>query len=213
MNSALEFWNKKHQNYAARNFVLEPNLFALDIVSLIKPGTKLLDLGCGHGQDSLYFARRGISVSACDFSEFALTQFRDKAALAHVEQRVLDLSCLPYPFAGSSFDTVYSHLSLHYFDLATTERAFAEVGRILSPGGHFYAYFNSVRDPESQEGRELEPQYRELSPGDRKRFFSIEEFPALLGDRFLGVEASYGRGTTKDPKDEYVRLAAIRRED
>lgn len=208
MSSSLEFWNDKHQKYASQSFVSKPNFFAEEIVGLLKPGTMLVDLGCGQGQDATYFAEHGLSVTACDFSEFAMAQFRTQAESVRIEQRVLDLSALPYPFPDSSFDVVYAHLSLHYFDSDTTRRSFAEVARILRANGHFYAYFNSIRDPESQEGKLLEPQFRELSPGDRKRFFSVAELPELLGNRYIEVDASYGRGTTKNPNDQYVRLTA-----
>lgn len=212
MTSSLEFWHTKHRDYAANAFVRKPNFFAQEIANQISPGMSLIDLGCGQGQDSVYFAQKNITVTACDFSEYALAQFSDQAELNDIAQQVLDLSAPPYGFSDSSFDMVYAHLSLHYFPVTTTREIFAEVGRILRRGGHFYAYFNSIRDPESHQGKEIEPQFRELSLGDRKRFFTAEELPDLLGEPFTQVDASYGCGTTKNPEDQYVRLTAMRKE-
>lgn len=212
MTSPLEFWNGKHHQYAVQAFVRKPNLFAQEIAGLLKPGAHLLDLGCGQGQDAVYFAKYGLSVTACDFSEFAVSQFRKSAEAVGITQVLIDLAAPPYPFPDSAFDVVYAHLSLHYFDENTTRRIFAEIARVLRHGGHFYSYFNSVHDPESNEGTLIEPQFRELSPGDRKRYFTTEELPGLLGARFTEATASYGRGTTKNPDDRYVRLAAVRTE-
>jgi SAM-dependent methyltransferase len=209
MTSPLKFWENKHGNYATKGFVKRSNLFAQEVAGLIPSGARLLELGCGQGADALFFVSRGARVTACDFSRFALDRFAVDAEAAGVRQVELDLSAVPYPFESDSFDVVYAHLSLHYFDTDSTRRVFAEIGRVLRPGGHLFATFNSVRDPEIDEGTELgERAYRELAPGDRKRFFSVAELPDLLGPGFAVQDAGYGQGTSKNPDDEFVRLIA-----
>jgi SAM-dependent methyltransferase/phosphohistidine swiveling domain-containing protein len=209
MTSPLNFWEKKHGTYATKGFVKRPNLFAEEIAGFITPEARVLELGCGQGADSLFFAGRGATVTACDFSRFALDQFAGDAAAAGVRQIELNLSEVPYPFGEDEFDVVYAHLSLHYFGTGPTRQIFADIARILRPGGRFLATFNSIRDPEAGEGEELgERVYRELAPGDRKRFFSVEELAGLLGDGFTDVSAAYGRGTSKNPDDEFVSVVA-----
>ena len=73
MTSPLDFWEKKHRKYNAEAWVHEPNFFAEEIAEFVNPGCELLDLGCGQGQDSLYFAELGARVTAADFSPFAFT--------------------------------------------------------------------------------------------------------------------------------------------
>ncbi len=43
---------------------------------LVKPGSRLLDLACGHGRHALHFADRGVAVLAVDL---------DPAALAYIQ--------------------------------------------------------------------------------------------------------------------------------
>jgi methylase of polypeptide subunit release factors len=48
----------------------------------------VLELGAGHGRDALYFARRGFSVQATDFSPQALGELRRTAEHSCVGDRV-----------------------------------------------------------------------------------------------------------------------------
>lgn len=210
MTSSLDFWDRKHRKYNTQTWIHEPNYFAEESADRVQSGQRLLDLGCGQGQDALYFARRGAVVTAADFSGFALAQFEAEAKDAGIDQVVLDLSETPYPFADASYDVVYAHLSLHYFSDALTLRVFAEVARVLRIAGLFLATFNSVRDDEFGTGRSLESHYFELEPGDRKRFFDADQVRHFANGLFRVDEASFGQGTRKKKEDQLVRMVATR---
>lgn len=82
------------------------------------------------------------------------------------------------PFDSESFDVVYAHLSLHYFDKETTVRLFGEIQRVLKKGGVFAFFVNSINDPEYKTGKELEPDYFQIDK-TAKRYFSektVREF-------------------------------------
>ena len=51
-------------------------------------GGRILDLGCGTGEDAIYLARRGHDVHAVDGSEAMVRLARDKVLDAALEQRV-----------------------------------------------------------------------------------------------------------------------------
>lgn len=207
-----EFWRAKHQTYASKDFVKKPNWLARTLADNLEGRVRILDLGCGQGQDSKFLAAEGHDLVATDFSGFALQQFATSAESLGIKQLQLDIAKPPYPFDDGEFDVVYAHLSLHYFDVNSTRRVFAEISRILSPGGSFWSLFNSDHDPEaSSEALRLEERYLELSPGDRKRYFKPSELSDLLGENFSVDLARYGHGTTKSNDDQYVELVAHRR--
>ena len=52
------------------------------------PGARVLELGCGTGEDAVWLASRGVAVVATDASEAMLDVARGKAAAAGVEARV-----------------------------------------------------------------------------------------------------------------------------
>ncbi len=69
---------------------------------LFAPGSRVLELGCGTGEDALWLARRGIDVLATDVSAAMLEQTRLKTcAEPNVTAAALDLNALPSTFAGS----------------------------------------------------------------------------------------------------------------
>nr|WP_052464843.1 class I SAM-dependent methyltransferase [Geoalkalibacter subterraneus] len=100
---------------------------------------EVLELGCGQGRDTFYFARNNLRVTALDYAETAVATLREKAAAAGLSASI-DVCAYdvrqPLSFADASFDACYSHMLL-CMDLATDEIAFilGEIRRVLRPGG------------------------------------------------------------------------------
>ena len=105
-------------------------------------GGELLEVGCGMGFDSLEFMKRGVSVSAVDLTQAAVDFARRHFEVEQVKPAFLGVgNALDLPFPDNSFDAVWSNGVLHA--TGDTERAIAEVHRVLKPGGraiisHFY---------------------------------------------------------------------------
>jgi SAM-dependent methyltransferase len=94
---------------------------------------KVLDLGCGLGEGSVYFAIKGARVTASDLSPGMcdLTRRVAKANGVDVETLVAsatDLKMIP----DNTFDIVYGANMLHHVDI---KACVDEVHRILKPGG------------------------------------------------------------------------------
>jgi SAM-dependent methyltransferase len=103
---------------------------------------KLLDLGCGVGQYSAYFADRGFEVTSADISERALEYLSQKLPLTDTVR--LDMT-EPLPFADKSFDVVFANLSIHFFGKNDTQNLIAEIRRILKDDGIFIGSCNSSK--------------------------------------------------------------------
>ncbi len=106
-------------------------------IAPIQPGETVLDIGCGAGMDLLLAARRvgptGRAIGV-DMTEPMAQRARDSAAaigLAHVEVRSTDATALP--FDDDSIDVVISNGVLNL--VPEKEQAFAEIFRVLRPGG------------------------------------------------------------------------------
>src|SRR6266542_2832444 len=75
---------------------------------------RLLDLGCGTGNDVLRLAQEGFTVTGLDLSREAIQQAATKApSLAMF--LVADMAAL-LPFRTASFDAVMSNIAMHIFD-------------------------------------------------------------------------------------------------
>jgi len=99
-----------------------------------------VDVGCGGGEDAIELASRfGLRVVGVDPVAFHVDQARDAAAAAGLADRVTFergvAEQLPVP--DGSADLVWAKESLMYADL---DAAFAEIRRVLRPGGRCIVY-------------------------------------------------------------------------
>ncbi len=138
--SDTAYWNDLWNRYPD----LPVNNFAKKAYKVIqeKDLRTLLDLGCGTGQDSLYFASQGLEVTAVDLSTSGIHSLQTKNP--KINCIAGDICRMQFP--AESFDVVYAHLSLHYFDDANTSRIFNNIYRILRKSGLFFVKCKSTED-------------------------------------------------------------------
>jgi 2-polyprenyl-3-methyl-5-hydroxy-6-metoxy-1,4-benzoquinol methylase len=94
----------------------------------------ILELGCGCGEASVYFAKHGAKVTATDISSGMLDLVR-KVARHHgadLETRQCPANNTELP--AETFDIVYAANLLHHVNVENTVR---EAHRLLKPGGIF----------------------------------------------------------------------------
>jgi SAM-dependent methyltransferase len=93
---------------------------------------RLLELGAGTGQDSVFFAGHGLQVVATDLSPKMVACCREKG----LDARVMDLLHLDFP--AESFDAVYTLNCLLHVPNADLPAAGEVIASVLRPGGLFF---------------------------------------------------------------------------
>lgn len=115
----------------------------------LPPGARVLDLGCGSGLDALLAAQRvgpGGAVVGIDFSPDMLARARQGAATAQLGQARFCLGdAEALPLASQSIDVAMVN---GIFNLNPARQAiFAELARVVRPGGSVYAAELILREP------------------------------------------------------------------
>lgn len=99
---------------------------------------RVLELGCGAGNMTIWLAEMGYEAYGVDISPTAIAWAREEAAAKGLKVTfavgdVLDLALYP----DDSFDFVFDGHCLHCIIGADRERLFSSVRRVLKPNGYF----------------------------------------------------------------------------
>lgn len=138
-------------------------------------GKQVLEYGCGNGWLTRDLAELGGSVSAFDISPQAVRTTLHTLADANLLDRcsvgVMPAEALTY--APGTFDVAVGFAIIHHLDIA---RAFAELHRVLKPGGVAYFAEPLATNPLIQMYRRFTPQFRSVD----EKPLTLAELPSLL---------------------------------
>jgi SAM-dependent methyltransferase len=200
------YWEADHRAVIGK--VWHYSELAVEVASLLAPRSRVLELGCGTGEDAAYFAGLGHQTLGLDFAETATEEARRRhAGVAKVSFSTHDIA-QPIEVHDASFELVYARLSLHYFSDAVTRAIFREVHRVLAPGGIVAFMCKSTSDRLYGRGTELEP---DMFDSDHVRhFFSLDYAKDCLKDDVEVISLREERGELYGKESAYV-IAIARR--
>jgi 2-polyprenyl-3-methyl-5-hydroxy-6-metoxy-1,4-benzoquinol methylase len=126
-------------------------------------GCRVLDYGCGQGEEAVYLAMMGAHVTAVDISPVGIELTKERARRNGVADRVsaAQMRCDPTEFADESFDVIHGFGILHHVGLRT---GMMEAKRLLKPGGRglFFEHMGNSRMIEW-----LRPKEKNYTKGER----------------------------------------------
>jgi cyclopropane fatty-acyl-phospholipid synthase-like methyltransferase len=138
INELIEDFNRSH----SYNYIMGPN--ALCLIEILcekmdlKPGMRVLDMGCGAGFTSIILAKEyGVTVFANDLW-FPASENYERFVKAGVEDRVFPFNAEAHnlPYASNFFDAAISIDAYHYF--GTDECYLCDhYAKLVKKGGQF----------------------------------------------------------------------------
>jgi SAM-dependent methyltransferase len=100
-------------------------------------GKRLLDIGAGLGESSVYFALQGARVTMTDISPGMVQTGRELARRYGVEVEGIVSEAEDLGVAAETFDFVYIANTIHH--VRDRDALFQKIHRALKPGGRFFS--------------------------------------------------------------------------
>ncbi|RLG47568.1 MAG: hypothetical protein DRN92_02910 [Thermoproteota archaeon] len=143
--SETQFWDEKHlESISTRNlkfknkmnyeeyFSVFPHFkYVAEFFGRIK-GKKILDLGCGTGWVSIYFARSGAEVFSCDISPEAINIAKKMAISNSVKIKAEVMEAEKLSYEDDMFDFIFGNAILYHTKIELSTK---EIYRVLKKGG------------------------------------------------------------------------------
>jgi demethylmenaquinone methyltransferase/2-methoxy-6-polyprenyl-1,4-benzoquinol methylase/phosphoethanolamine N-methyltransferase len=131
--------------------VNRPNSRMVVELAGIKPGEKVLDVGCGTGNLTLTAKMAAGSSGAVYGIDAApeMIEVARKKAQHHQLDVTFEVGLIEkIPFPDATFDVVINRLMVHHLPADLKRQGFAEIFRVLKPGGRLLiADFNPPANP------------------------------------------------------------------
>lgn len=179
------------------------------LIELVKNGKiqpcKAVDLGCGIGSYTLYFAEEGFNIIGLDISPSAISIARKKASEKGVHCRFLvkDLLSELEEF-NETFNFAYDWEVMHHIFPDNRKRYIENVYKLLNPKAKYLSVSFSEIDPAfGGEGK-----YRETPLGTTLYFSSKKELKTLFNTyfRIIEIKTQKIRGKPKPHIVNYVLM-------
>jgi ubiquinone/menaquinone biosynthesis C-methylase UbiE len=117
---------------------------------------KVLELGCGGGNNAKFLAENGFDVYGIDGSRSAIEICKERFKEWNLKGNFIQGDFLSLPYRNNFFDLVIDRESLYANKFKDIKKAVNEVYKKLKVGGLFISFIYSSYHPDREFGKEIE---------------------------------------------------------
>ena len=177
--------NKKYWDsyYSEKLGIEAPSSYSIKVLNFIKQRESILELGCGNGRDSFYFANNGIRVIAVDQSKNIINRIKK-------ENKNPTFLCEDIIDIQENFNYKVNHCYARFFFHALNENeensALRFIANILPINGYFFSESRSIKSSLYGKGKSLSKDI--YSTDHKRRFIRKSKFIAKLKQNGFEIE-------------------------
>ena len=196
-----KYWNK----YYSKTLGIEiPSNFAIHVARLIKKGVSILELGCGNGRDSFYFAKKGFQVFAIDQSEIIINRIKNinpRFICKNIEELQKDFKF--------QINHCYARFFLHALDENEENNVIKSISNLLPKNGLFFSENRSVKSDLFGKGEIISKDI--FSTDHKRRFIRKKNITQRLKENNFKIKTlieDKGLAVHKDDDPVVIRICA-----
>jgi len=141
----------------------KPDPLSKKALRFLNSGKRLLDVGCGEGADSVFFAKRDFEVTAIDIKQDHLRRFRNYCSDQELSNITIQRrSAVTYRYPRSAYDAIICLLVVCCMRRSEFDSMLPALKRTVRPGGTIVMSARNYLDPEFDEYRATE---KMIEPG------------------------------------------------
>jgi SAM-dependent methyltransferase len=118
LNENSEYWNKYYNN---KKEILPNSSFSKFTLPYLQPRLSLIDIGCGDGRDSLFFAKNNIETLGVDFSKVTTSKNKE---YENDNLKFKRLNLMKINDITQNFNYAYCRFMLHAINYEIQEQIF-----------------------------------------------------------------------------------------
>ncbi len=130
----VPFWEKSYQEYDTIAFSNKPNTTITEFEHLINNRSKILEVGCGEGQNAIYLAGKGYLVDAFDLSEHGIAKLKHRCKLSNTQVNAFVADLTTYQFE-QNYDMIICFGTLHFVAKDEWKRFINKAKKYTNIGG------------------------------------------------------------------------------
>jgi SAM-dependent methyltransferase len=182
-----------------------PEQLVEDVVALsgIPADGRILEIGCGPGNATLPFAKRGYRIVGVELGE-RLAALAAKNCRAYPGVEILNAAFEDWTLEEEAFDLAIAADAFHWIP---PEVGYPKVSRALKDSGSAVFFWNMPVDPKTEWSRAIEAVYRETAPHveNPDKSLALEWLIEIVKGNF-GASGCFGEVTETYTSERYLKL-------
>lgn len=174
----IDYYNKHAEEFTASTFEVDMEILYQPFLAELPEGTRILDVGCGSGRDTLAFKNKGYQVDAIDYSEELVKKATRLTGITIKLQSFYEID------VDEAYDGIWACASLLHCERDRLAEVVGKLITALKPNGVLYISFKYGNGDREKDGRQFTDLNKEQAELLLNQFESVTQLKQwITGDK------------------------------